>query len=209
MRLKKDSQIFNLMDTNGRRNDVVNALQGYLSILDDVQNGKRMKWACLPGSLAQYEFYRQAIRRSPEVFKQHGPYDQLQKAMERRPDFRQAVRNGDIGWIREHRGAYEGLIRQFDKGIEDRARHYTSNLVKLGLAVFRFIFQIQKLLVTYHVRGKLFCCGFQQIGQGDVVEMVDPAVGEAAASHLEGQAGLHVLAVKIKMPQHPAAVAGV
>ena len=134
MRIKKDSQIFNLMDTNGRRNDVVNALQGYLSILNDVQNGKRMKWACLPGSLAQYEFYRQAIRRSPEVFKQHGPYDQLQKAMERHPDFRQAVRNRDIGWIREHRGAYEGLIRQFDKGIEDRARHYTSNLVKLGLA---------------------------------------------------------------------------
>ena len=69
MKIKRDSQIFNLMDTNGRRNDVVNALQGYLSILDDVQNEKRMKWASLPASLGQYEFYRQALLRSPEVFR--------------------------------------------------------------------------------------------------------------------------------------------
>ena len=32
---EKEGQIFNLMDTNGRRNDVINALQGYLTILDD------------------------------------------------------------------------------------------------------------------------------------------------------------------------------
>ncbi len=29
-----ENQVFNLMDTNGRRSDVVNALQGYLRILD-------------------------------------------------------------------------------------------------------------------------------------------------------------------------------
>ena len=35
MKLSNEKQIFNLMDTNGRRNDVTNALQGYLSILSD------------------------------------------------------------------------------------------------------------------------------------------------------------------------------
>lgn len=37
----KEGQIFNLMDTNGRRNDVINALQGYLTILDDIQNEQK------------------------------------------------------------------------------------------------------------------------------------------------------------------------
>lgn len=64
----KEGQIFNLMDTNGRRNDVINALQGYLTILDDIQNEQKMNWASMPESLAQYEFYRQAIELSPEVF---------------------------------------------------------------------------------------------------------------------------------------------
>lgn len=73
----KEGQIFNLMDTNGRRNDVINALQGYLTILDDIQNEQKMNWASMPESLAQYEFYRQAIELSPEVFGKHGPYDKL------------------------------------------------------------------------------------------------------------------------------------
>lgn len=68
----KEGQIFNLMDTNGRRNDVINALQGYLTILDDIQNEQKMNWASMPESLAQYEFYRQAIELSPEVFGKHG-----------------------------------------------------------------------------------------------------------------------------------------
>ena len=80
------------------------------------------------------------------------------------------------------------------------------SLVELGLAVFRFIFQIQKLLVTYHVCGKLFCGLFQKIGQGNIVKAVDPSVGEFTASHLERKRCLYILAVKIKMSQHPAAV---
>ena len=67
----KEGQIFNLMDTNGRRNDVINALQGYLTILDDIQNEQKMNWASMPESLAQYEFYRQAIELSPEIFGKH------------------------------------------------------------------------------------------------------------------------------------------
>lgn len=129
-----DGQIFNLMDTNGRRNDVINALQGYLTILDNVQNKKKLKWASLPDSLGQYEFYQQALELSPEVFQQHEPYDKLMDELDSNPMFLKAVENGDVEWIRKNRELHETLIKQFDKGIEDRARHYTSNLVKLGLA---------------------------------------------------------------------------
>ena len=78
-----DGQIFNLMDTNGRRNDVINALQGYLTVLDNVQNEQKMEWASMPDSLAQYEFYRQALELSPEVFRQHQPYDRLLDELEK------------------------------------------------------------------------------------------------------------------------------
>ncbi len=40
--------------------------------------------------------------------------------------------NDDIYWIKQNSEKYSGLIHSFDNGIEDRARHYTSNLVKLG-----------------------------------------------------------------------------
>ena len=40
----KGQQIFNLMDTNGRRNDVINALQGYLTILNDILRNQKMTW---------------------------------------------------------------------------------------------------------------------------------------------------------------------
>lgn len=128
----KEGQIFNLMDTNGRRNDVINALQGYLIILDDIQNTRKMRWASMPESLAQYEFYRQAIEMSPDVFKQHGPYDNLQTEIQNNQAFSDALENEDIDWFQNNNVKYNDLIRKFDLGIEDRARHYTSNLVKLG-----------------------------------------------------------------------------
>lgn len=133
MKIKK-RQIFNLMDTNGRRNDVINALQGYLAVLDDIQNVQKMEWDSMPGSLAQYEFYRQAIELSPDIFGKHTPYDRLLEALSDNSEFAAAVENRDIDWIRKNSSKYSKLIGQFDLGIEDRARHYTSNLVKLGFA---------------------------------------------------------------------------
>lgn len=130
----KEGQIFNLMDTNGRRNDVIHAIQGYLTILDDIQKDKKMRWASMPDSFAQYEFYRQAIERSPEVFVKHDPYDKLMEKIKKFPDFNEAVETLDLGWIQRNYMSYLDLIHQFDLGIEDRARHYTSNLVKLGFA---------------------------------------------------------------------------
>ena len=130
----KEGQIFNLMDTNGRRNDVIHAIQGYLTILDDIQKDKKMRWASMPDSFAQYEFYRQAIERSPEVFVKHDPYDKLMEKIKKFPDFNEAVETLDLGWIQRNYMSYLDLIHQFDLGVEDRARHYTSNLVKLGFA---------------------------------------------------------------------------
>ena len=146
-----EGQIFNLMDTNGRRNDVINALQGYLTILDDIQNTKKMKWASMPDSLAQYEFYRQAIELSPDVFGKHDPYDKLIDELDNHKGFQTAVNNSDIEWIQENSSSYQSLIEQFDLGIEDRARHYTSNLVKLGFTdENREIAPIGELLLDLH-----------------------------------------------------------
>lgn len=105
----KEGQIFNLMDTNGRRNDVINALQGYLTILDDIQNEQKMNWASMPESLAQYEFYRQAIELSPEVFGKHGPYDKLAETLERNKDFATAVQTQDMEWIQKNSFMFQSL----------------------------------------------------------------------------------------------------
>lgn len=123
-----EEQVFNLMDTNGRRNDVTNALQGYLSILKSLTG----KWDSLPNSLSQYLFYKKAIELSPDVFFQHKPYDDLQTEIKNNLKFQNALQNEDLAWIQEHQDSYIDLLRKFDQGIEDRARHYTSNLVKLG-----------------------------------------------------------------------------
>lgn len=126
----KENQVFNLMDTNGRRSDVINALQGYLSILNNLS----MKWGHLPKSLSQYEFYKQAIEMSPDILTKHGPYDRLQSELNMNQEFKEAIENNNLKWIQENRDKYNTLIKHFDKGIEDRARHYTSTLVKLGYA---------------------------------------------------------------------------
>lgn len=130
----KEGQIFNLMNTNGRRNDIINALQGYLTILDSICNEQKMIWACMPESFAQYEFYRRAIELSPEVFGKHEPYDRLMREIAKYDDFRLAIETMDLAWLRKHSSDYRKLMKMFDLGIEDRARHYTSNLVKLGFA---------------------------------------------------------------------------
>ena len=129
-----ENQVFNLMDTNGRRNDVANALQGYLDILDNIRNVQRLPWRPLPDSPAQFEFYRQAIERSPEVFKKHDAYDRLMEELEGYPELKAAALEGDVVRFRKQLARCPHLADQFDLGAEDRARHYTSNLVKLGFA---------------------------------------------------------------------------
>lgn len=130
----KRSQVFNLMDTNGRRRDVIRALSGYIEILDKIKKNVGESWNSMPESPVQYEFYKETIKMFPDVFTQHGPYDALESLINSSEEFKNALHNFDVDWIREHYGEYSDIISKFDKGIEDRARHYTSNLVKLGFA---------------------------------------------------------------------------
>lgn len=120
-------QIFNLWDTNGRRSDVLNALRIYLEILREIKAeypGER--WAAYPASIAQFIFYQRAIERSPEVFKKHGKYDAL---VEQLGDDLPAFLSRDAAFFLS---THDRNV--LDEAVEQRARHYTSNLVKIGLA---------------------------------------------------------------------------
>lgn len=132
MKVNNSTDIFNLMDTNGRRSDVINALQGYLSILDDIINTRHMQWKHMPESTAQFHFYEQAYEFSRGVFKRNKNYDYVMKCLEELDELKTAIYTGDTDWIREHKDDYSEVFKKIDNGIEDRARHYTSNLVKLG-----------------------------------------------------------------------------
>ena len=149
MIVKDQNQVFNLMDTNGRRNDVINALQGYINILNDIQEVKMLNWDRIPNSLAQFEFYRQAIQLSPDVFVTHSVYDSVMDKVKEKEELLLAIKNLDIDWIRENYAEYAEILNKFDNGIEDRARHYTSTLVKLGFVDSnRKITQVGKLLIN-------------------------------------------------------------
>lgn len=132
MKVKSSNEIFNLMDTNGRRDDVINALQGYITILDEIIHTKHMKWKGLPESTAQFHFYERALQLSPDVFRIHKNYDDVIGKLEEAAELQEAIAAGNIEWIQAHQIEYADIFRKIDNGIEDRARHYTSNLVKLG-----------------------------------------------------------------------------
>lgn len=132
MKVNQCDEIFNLMDTNGRRDDVINALQGYLHILDDIVNTRHLKWKSLPESTAQFHFYEQALAFSQDVFKRHKNYDDVMENLGKLTELRDAISEGNIRWINEHKEEYDDVFKKIDSGIEDRARHYTNNLVKLG-----------------------------------------------------------------------------
>lgn len=128
----KERKVFNLMDTNGRRNDVINALQIYLSILDTLVNKNGMKWGTLPENFSQFKFYSKALEMSSEVFKEHEKYNTVIKEINSDPKLIEAFRTEDSFLLGTALENHPGLEKLFDEGIEDRARHYTSTLVKLG-----------------------------------------------------------------------------
>lgn len=132
--LVNQSQVFNLMDTNGRREDVVNAMQVYLQILDEIQQESReIKWERFPVGLSQYKFYAKAVDYCSDVFKKHSDYDQFVEMLEIEKT-KESFNNLDVVQLVATLGSkYEKFMAILDKSIEARARHYTSTLVKLGL----------------------------------------------------------------------------
>ena len=125
----KFGQVFNLFDTNGRRNDVINALDIYLNILNESYLKKSdYEWAHFPKSNSQFLFYEEALKRSSNVFKKHDAYDYFIKKYSSEV---LSLRSGSLNELQ--RNMTKADAKKLDGGIEDRARHYTSTLCKLGL----------------------------------------------------------------------------
>ena len=121
------NQIFNLMDTNGRRSDVLNALKIYLEILEELKEVYPTEgWGTYPSSLSQFLFYEKALEKSKDVFKIHSNYDKFINELGK--DY-QAFIDKDDRWIGNNIAKFARIL---DEAIEKRARHYTSNLVKMG-----------------------------------------------------------------------------
>lgn len=121
------NQIFNMMDTNGRRSDVLNALKTYLEILEELKDTYPTEsWGTYPSSLSQFLFYEKVLEKSKDVFKKHDNYDKF--ISELAEDY-QVFLDRDIEWIERNIGKF---ARVLDEAIEKRSRHYTSNLVKIG-----------------------------------------------------------------------------
>lgn len=122
----KSGQIFNLWDTNGRRADVINALTIYLRILNDLNNEyPDEEWSdTYPAGLKQYRFYTSAIDESPEVFQKHDKFDEFEEQIHSKKNL----------FLNRRLSLSNSQKKELDTSIEARARHYTSNLVRLGLA---------------------------------------------------------------------------
>lgn len=135
MQLKKKTDVFNLMDTNGRRSDIINAYGIYLSILQQLEKSDDPEWKRFPDSLNQYKFYKKALAASPEVFKKHTKFDRFQDLLDTHIDLNKAFRELDSQKFKDYLKKYSNhgvTYSDLDKSIEARARHYTSNLVKIG-----------------------------------------------------------------------------
>ena len=105
------------MDTNGRRNDVIDALRGYLAILDDILRKQKLTWDALPKSTAEFDFYRQAVALSPDVFQKHDKYDALTAQLDEMPKLKQAIAERDLYWLSEH---YEQIPKAWRGGLDER-----------------------------------------------------------------------------------------
>ena len=117
--------IFNLWDTNGRRKDVLNALDIYVHILHDLSNQyPAEKWGAYPQSLAQFRFYKAAIEASPDVFLGTDKYK----------EFVQSIAHSKSNFYNKSLSLTAEQRANLDQNIEARARHYTSNLQKFGFA---------------------------------------------------------------------------
>ncbi len=128
----KENQIFNLMDTNGRRNDIINAYKVYLEILRDLSlSHPQENWGTYPKSTKQFLFYEEAIERSSDVFQQHKIYDEFVEALGSERELFLAKKFTPSSQLIVNKKPF---LTSLDEAIESRARHYTSNLVKLGLA---------------------------------------------------------------------------
>lgn len=131
MRLEGTTSVFNVSDTNGRRDDIIDAYKIYLDILYELQSTKTFKWSAYPNSFNQFTFYQRALELSKGIFNEHKPYDNLLDILKIR-EYEEAFKN-QMG-KKEFKNLPKGekLLKLLDEGAEKRARHYTNTLVKIG-----------------------------------------------------------------------------
>ena len=79
--------------------------------------------------MLQYHFYEKALFASPDVFQEHKNYDEFVELLK---EYTESFMNKDKEWIDDEDNAR--FFKLLDESIEARARHYTSNLVRIGLA---------------------------------------------------------------------------
>ena len=139
MKLRSDKTVFNLYDTNGRRNDILNAYKIYLRAIDELKIGPFNEWKPYPNTLNQYKFYKRAINDSIDKFSTHPQFDCFEQYLKSNPDFNKKFHSLDRS-LNFNRVAYTDkkskkltLGTILDNGIEDRARHYTNSLKNMVL----------------------------------------------------------------------------
>jgi len=131
MQVDNGNTIFNLWDTNGRRNDVINALHLYLEILNENDDVKAQGFSAFPESLGQYCFYKAAIELSADVFKVHPQFDYFsEKYSSEIALFLNGKRTPLIDAL-AHCPDDRSIL---DAYIEARSRHYVNCLKKFGFA---------------------------------------------------------------------------
>ena len=129
MKVSKPTDVFNMMDTNGRRKDIINAYGIYLNILQELEKSDDSSWDRFPTSLNQYKFYQQAINASPDVFKKHAKFDKFQEALNAHSDLNDAFQNKDAELFTTLFQKYSTLDPStLDKDIEARSHRYLALL---------------------------------------------------------------------------------
>lgn len=138
MKLQSDNKIFNLYDTNGRRNDILNAYKIYLKILERLDISKINPWVSYPKSLNQYKFYKQAVSDSVGTFNKHPQYDAFEDYLNNHSLFKKKFYELDSSLdldkviYTNKNGKHYTIKKILDTAIEARARHYTSSLNNMG-----------------------------------------------------------------------------
>lgn len=145
MQLNNENQILNLANTNGRRNDLINAYTIYMKILNESFENGNYKWGSFPNSLGQFHFYERALEESKEVFTKHDPYDYICEKLQL-PEYKKAFYSMNKEKILELKDGKK-FINKLDNGVEMRSRNYISTLTKIG-----FIYENYQLSSV----GKLF-----------------------------------------------------
>lgn len=128
MKIKKD-KVFNIIDTNGRRKDMINGYQIYAEELYKLNLSSTNRWDKWPNTLNEFTFYKNVLERSKKVFKAHEHYDKIVDRLSKDSDFRERFYNLDQTLKDDNQELFK---KDLDSQVERRARSYTNNLVKIG-----------------------------------------------------------------------------